>query len=446
MTTTQATGGAYRDVLRLPGVRALSAFGFLARIPATAAPFTLTLHVVLGLGHGYAAAGLLAAATTVGMGIGAPLLGRLVDARGLRVMLVAALTATVGFWGAAPYLGYRWLLVGAFVGGVLGLPVFSLVKQSMAVLVPEERRRAAFAVDSMSVELSYIIGPAAGTLVAVQLSTTAALWLVGGGLTLACVALYALNPPTRSAVRVERRHDRERWLDRRLVAALVASGAAVGVLFGTELAVIASLQTSGQATWIAVVNGVWCLASLAGGYVYGRARRGLPLPLLVAGLGVATLPVALGGPWWTFALLLVPAGALCAPSLTASSDVVTRLAPEHARGLVTGLQSSAMTLGTAVASPLSGAVVDAASPAAAILVVGGGCVLVAAVAALLDHGGTGQPGTGTATSSSANVSTSSTNPRTGVPSRRNGERRSRLTPSRTSAATSRNVPGRHGGR
>lgn len=397
-TTAPPSGGrAYREVLRLPGVRAVTVVAFGARIPASAAPIVLTLHVVVGLGSGYGAAGLLGAAATVGMGVGAPLLGRLVDARGLRVMLVVALLATVGFWGAAPVLPYPWLLAGAFAGGVLGLPVFSLVRQVVAALVPSELRRPAFAVDSMSVELSYIVGPAAGTLVAVQVSTTAALWMVGGGLALACVALFALNPPTRPAeappapapARAPRRVV-PAWLDRRLVAALLASGAAVGVLFGGELAVIASLQAGGQAAWIAVVNAVWCLASLAGGYVYGAARRGLPLPLLVAGLGVATLPVALGGAWWTFALLLIPAGMLCAPSLTASADVVTGLAPDDARGLVTGLQATAMTVGSAVATPLSGAVIDAASPAAAILVVGSACVLVAGVAALLDR--TAPPG------------------------------------------------------
>ena len=70
---------SYRAVLGLPGVAALTGVGFLARIPSAAAPITLTLHVVLTLGHGWAAAGLVGAAATIGMAIGAPLLGRLVD-------------------------------------------------------------------------------------------------------------------------------------------------------------------------------------------------------------------------------------------------------------------------------------------------------------------------------------------------------------------------------
>jgi len=403
------TSTGYRDVLALPGVRAITVFAFLARIPATAAPFALTLHVVLGLDRGYGAAGLLGAGSTVGVALGAPLLGRLVDARGLFPMLAVSAAATVAFWAVAPVLPYRWLLAAAFVGGVLGLPVYSLVKQILTALVPAPRRRAALALDSMSIDLSYVLGPAAGTLLAVQVSPTAALWSVGGGLALACAVLWVLAPPTRVAVAAEpacvstgpaappappragipARLRTPDWLDRPMAAALLASGGAVGVLFGSELAIIASLQATGQARWIAVVNAVWCLASVAGGYVHGAMSRRLPLPLLVGGLGLATTVVAFGGAWWTYALLLVPAGALCAPSLTESADVVGRLAPEQVRGVVTGLQTSAMTVGSAAATPLCGVVVDAASPAAAIVVIGVAGMLVAAASALLDTGRAG---------------------------------------------------------
>src|SRR5919106_4725105 len=93
---------AYRAVLALPGLGALTAVSFLARLPASAAAITLTLHVVLTLDQGYAAAGLVGAAATVGMAIGAPLHGRLVDRRGLRTMLVITLCAEALFWGVAP--------------------------------------------------------------------------------------------------------------------------------------------------------------------------------------------------------------------------------------------------------------------------------------------------------------------------------------------------------
>ena len=59
------------------------------------------------------------------------------------------------------------------------------------------------------------------------------------------------------------------------------------------------------------------------------------------------------------------------------------LAPEHVRGVVTGLQSSAITLGAAVGTPLAGLLIDVASPAVAILTVGLAGVAAAGVAGLL---------------------------------------------------------------
>lgn len=374
----------YGAVLRLPGVAALVGVAFLARIPASASAITLTLHVVLTLGHGYAAAGLVGAAATVGMAVGAPLLGRLVDRRGLRSVLALTLCAEVVFWGVAPWLPYPALLVGAFLGGLLGLPVYSVVRQALAAMVPLRRRRPAFALDSMSVELSYIIGPAAGTLLALSLSTRVAMLVVGAGWVVSGIALWLLDPPTRdddapvaSSPRIRVR------LDPRLVGALLATTAAVLVIFGTELSVIAALQTSGQAAAIAAVNAVWCLASLTGGWFYGTIRRSPPLYVLVAGLGATAWLVALGGPWWSYAVLLIPTGLLCAPSLAASSETVVGLAPEHARGLVVGLHGSAITVGAAIGIPLAGLLIDVASPAAAVLAVGATGIAVAGLAALL---------------------------------------------------------------
>ncbi|GAA0944063.1 MFS transporter [Pseudonocardia zijingensis] len=388
---TPAQGpAAYRAVLAIPGVGAVTAVSFLARLPASAAAITLTLHVVLTLDQGYAAAGAVGAAATVGMAIGAPLLGRVVDRRGLRTMLAVTLCAQAVFWGVAPFLPYPALLVSALLGGLLGVPVFSVTRQSLAVLVPPERRRPAFALDSMSVEISYIIGPAAGAVLALRASSTTAMWTVGAGWLVAGTALLLLNPPTRAAAAEPGPPPPVReWLDRRLLGALLATTAAVTVVFGTELSMIAGLELGGNAGWIPAVNAVWCLASLVGGFVYGAARRSRSLPLLVGGLGAAALPVALAGSWWSYALLLVPVGLLIAPSMAASAETVSRLAPEHARGLVTGLHGSAITLGAAVATPLTGALVDIASPAVAVLTVGSAGLAAAVLVALLTrpHGG-----------------------------------------------------------
>ncbi|GGL99698.1 hypothetical protein GCM10012279_16360 [Micromonospora yangpuensis] len=122
-----------RDALALPGLRPLLLVAILARVPVAATAVAMTLHV-LDLGHGYFAAGLVGAVLTVGSAFGAPLLGRLVDRRGLRPMLLLTTAVSALFWGTAPVLPYPVLLGAALVGGLLTLPVFSVIRQSIAAL------------------------------------------------------------------------------------------------------------------------------------------------------------------------------------------------------------------------------------------------------------------------------------------------------------------------
>src|SRR3954452_3504643 len=188
----------YRRVLARPGVSRLLLFGVLARVPATAAGVVLTLHVVLTLGRGYAAAGLVATAATVGMALGSPWRGCAVDRLGLRRALAPSILAEALVWGSAPFVSYEVLLVVAFVGGLLGLPIFTVTRQSLSVLVSAEQRRSAYSLDSMGVELSFMVGPALGVVVATQLSSTVALLGVGVCMVTAGLALFVFDPPTRS--------------------------------------------------------------------------------------------------------------------------------------------------------------------------------------------------------------------------------------------------------
>ncbi|PWU53444.1 MFS transporter, partial [Micromonospora globispora] len=172
----------YREALALPGLRSLLLVSVLARIPLTATGVTLTFYVVLDLDRGYGAAGLVGAALTVGAAVGAPLLGRLVDQRGLRPVLALTTVAEALFWASAPALSYPVLLPAAFLAGLLALPVFSVVRQSVAALVPADRRRPAYALDSMSVELSFMVGPALAVALATAISPRITLWAVGAGI------------------------------------------------------------------------------------------------------------------------------------------------------------------------------------------------------------------------------------------------------------------------
>lgn len=375
----------YRRVLAIPGVRGLTVLALLARVPITSAGIVLTLHVVLTLDHGYGAAGLVGGASTVACALGAPWLGRLVDQRGLRPMLALSIVAEALFWFSAPWLPYPALLVAAFVSGLLTLPVFSVVRQSLAALVPAEQRRAAYSVDSMSIELSYMVGPMLGVLVATQVSTTAAMLATGTAIVAAGVVLYVVDPPVKSQEHVAggRRPSWRSWLRPALAAVMITTAGATLVLSGTDLAVVATLQGAGQASWIGMVIAVWCLASLIGGFVYGALPRAVPVLVLTALLGLLTVPIGIGTSWWALSLAIVPAGLLCAPTLAATADSVSRLAPESVRGFVMGLHSSAVTVGFAIGAPLAGAVIDASSPRLAFVVAGLAGIAAAGVAWLV---------------------------------------------------------------
>lgn len=377
--------GNYRRVLAVPGVRTLLVLMFAARIPVSATSMVLTLHVVLTLHHSYGAAGLVGAAGTVGIAVGAPLTGRFVDTFGLRGMVVITTIGYGAYWLTAWLLPYPLLLLLSFVGGLLALPVMSIGRQALAALVPEADRRAAFSLDSISVEMSFMVGPAVGVLVATKVSTVAAVVSVGCLLVLAGAALYAVNPPVRGAHEAEEadgvRPPRRQWLRSALLAVLAAGCGAVFILAGTEVAVVAALRGTGELSWTGVVTISMCVASVVGGVVYGALRR-TPGPLvLMVLLGVLILPVGLaGGQWWVLALMAVPSNLMCAPTLAATGDSVSRLAPASVRGEAMGLHSSALTLGGALGSPVVGTVVDHFGPAGGFAAAGLGGIVIAVIA------------------------------------------------------------------
>ena len=368
----------YRRVLSLPGVRGLIVLGFLTRIPTTAIGIGLTLHVVNNLHRSYAAAGLVTAAYTIGAAVGSPLVGRLVDRRGARPALALTTLAQTICWVVAPRGGYQALLLAALGGGLLAVPVWGIIRQSLAARVPEAHRRPAFALDSMSVELSFMIGPAA----AVALSTAVpgiALDVIAVGLLLSGVALFLANPATGHDAEESRAHARRTWLRLPVVAVMMATCAATFILSATELTIVATLRQHGTPTLTSLVIPIWCAYSLIGGLVFGTLHRPVPVLALVAAMGLLTIPVGLAHDWRVLCLLLFPAGVLCAPTLTAGNDTLSRLVPVQARGEAMGLLGSALTAGTTLGAPFAGLVIDNAGPGWSFAAAG----VVGALAALL---------------------------------------------------------------
>ncbi|GAB2857696.1 MFS transporter [Actinoallomurus bryophytorum] len=373
----------YRRVLANPGVRALLLVGLVARIPVIATGLTLTLHVVNGMNLGFLQAGLVGAASTAGVAVGAPAAGRFVDRHGLRPVLVVTTAAQLVFWPSAAFLPYWPLAVGAFVAGVLSLPVFSVLRQCVAAAVPAEQRRTGFTLDSMLVEVSYMIGPAVAVSATAALSSGWTMVLVGLGLVGSGVALLVLDPPTRTDEERERDEaavPRRQWLTPALLALLGVTLAATFVLAAAELSVVAVLKADSATRWTGLVIGLMALSSLVGGFLYGALPRGFSPLVMIGGIAALTVPLGLVGDWQWLCLALVPSGLLCAPALSATVDAVSRWVPTAARGEAMGLHGTALTLGIAVSGPVTGVIIDDWGTDWSFAVAGLGGLLIVALA------------------------------------------------------------------
>jgi MFS family permease len=373
----------YRRVLTVPGVPSTMALMFLARLPMTMNGVMMTLYIVTGLGRGYGAAGLVGAGITLGMALGAPLLGRCFDRYGLRPVVAVCGLGTTAFWFAAPHLPYEALAVVAVPAGMLSVPAGSLARQVLAALVPLSERRAAYSLDTISIEATFMIGPAAGIAAITAFSPTwtlSALGVLFGGTAL---LIWLVDPPIRDdrePVVAGVRPKLRTWLSGHLVATLLIAGGALFVLVGTELATLAALREHGDIGKTGLIIAVMCAASITGGIIHGAVRRSLPQGVLMFLLAVLVVPVGLAGhPWWLLMLVLIPTNLLCAPTLAATTETVSRIAPPQVRGEAMGLQDASTRLGLALGSPVVGFAIDHSSPAWGFAAAGlGGLVIAAA--------------------------------------------------------------------
>jgi MFS family permease len=346
-------------------VRALFVAAFFARIPALAAPLVLTLYVVDELGGDYKQAGVIAAVTTVGAGIGSPWRGRLIDRLGIRRAILPSIVMIALLYPLATIATYAWLIPISFFMGLFLIPIFSIVRLSLSVMVEEHQRRTAFSADSIVAEASFIIGPAVGALLVTQVSADAALFAIGACEVVAGLIFLVLDPPTRSVSAADAVPDDSEtaavapsFVSVPVVFLFLLSGGTMAALFGTDLGIVAELRELDEVGSVVFVYGAWGLSSLVGGLVYGSLSRSIRPTYLLLALGLTTIPVGLADGVGSLALLVIPAGLLCAPTMTAAAEWIAKLVPEERRGEAMGWQGTAYTIGGAASSPVVGAAID----------------------------------------------------------------------------------------
>jgi MFS family permease len=386
----------YRRVLASAALRRALVLGFLVRMPIFAGGVVLTLHVVSHLGRPYAAAGLVSAAATVAIAISGPWRGKLLDRRGLRRVVVPSIVVAAVCWSIAPFVSYWWLLALAALAGLFVIPSFSIIRQAVIAAVDEDDRRTAISLDSVAVELSFMVGPAAGVWAATVWPTQWVLFAIEMLGVLAGVLLWFANPVLHDEAEAPVDDEgvaaevprvlRAEWFRARFVVVCLAAAATTLVLGGTDIAIVAALRDFDAQPSFGWVLAVWGFGSLLGGLVYGGLHKSVSAFWLLGGLALVSAPMALAHGVASLAVLSFVAGLFCAPTITATVDQVSPVVPGASRGEAMGWHGSFMTGGMALGAPLAGFAIDRQGWQAGFLGVAAAGLLVALVGAAATSG------------------------------------------------------------
>ncbi len=327
----------YAALAATPGAAAFLALSLPMRLPIGTVGLGMLLHL-RELTGSIAYAGSIVGAQFVAMAATAPLLGRLIDRRGPRGVLVAcgivSPLALVAVLAAGPLgLSKSAILVCAIAAGAFTPPLTVLIRTLWRMRLDDPvLRQTAFAIDAVALELAYTIGPA---LIAIAVAAGTP----GGPLALAAACAAAAVPIMFSSGGLEwwrssrpaERHLLGPLRDRRLLM-LYAATFVFTVAFGTiEVAYPAFGRAAGADAWGPALLAICSIGSAVGGAVYGGLHlrvslaRQVPVAMALFAVGLV-VHVPITDPW-LLAVVAAVAGVLIAPAMTMVSLLVAELAP-----------------------------------------------------------------------------------------------------------------------
>jgi MFS family permease len=383
----------YGHLTRAPGAAPLMAAAFLARLPIGMHALAIVLFARHETGS-YATAGALSACFAVGAGLGGPVVGRLVDLRGQRTVLLP-LTAL----HSGALLAFVTLLLlaetpvalaglPAVVSGLCLPPMSSLMRSMWPELVRHDTGlvTAAFALESVTTESVFVIGP---LLVAVSVA------VASPQLALVLAAVFQLTGTLWFLSRPESRQRRPSARDgehgvlgalgspgiRMLLFTTVPLGFTLGTL---EVSIPAFAEDVGHRPLAGLLIAMWSVSSVVGGLWYGARLHGRPVAQrylrLAALLPLAYLPLALAPSLAVMFVLLVPAGLAIAPLLTAGNELAGELAPVGAETEAYTWPIAALVFGIAAGTLVGGVLAEGPGWSTAFLVAAAGSTVCAGAA------------------------------------------------------------------
>ncbi|MFF4587790.1 MFS transporter [Streptomyces sp. NPDC001388] len=387
MASTVSIG--YGQLLRTRGAWTFLLPGFAARQPFA----MLTLSIVLLVQHttgSYGAAGAAAAVTGVSMALFAPYSGRLADRYGQRAVLipgvlvhaVAGLTLTGLALADAPL----WALFAAAVPTGASVPqIGPMVRARWGVKLKDSPLlTTAAAFESVTDELTFVVGPLLATALCTAVNPAAGL-LTEASLTLLGGLLFAARKSTQPqpAATGNTRVEHASALRVPGVRVLIVTFLGIGSVFGgMQVSLAAFTESIGEPGLNGVLYGTFAAGNMLSGLVCGAiAWKTAPRHRLVA--GYAALALTASGLWAAHSVLVLAGlgllvGMCIAPALITGYTLVESLVPAGARTEAFTWLTGAVALGQAAAVTVAGQLEDRFWGGAGFLVPMGGTLLALA--------------------------------------------------------------------
>ena len=284
----------------------------LAAFPARLAYGMVGLDIyfkVHGDTHSIALAGLAAGANGIVGSLSTGMRAAVIDRLGLKIPLrVFVPFYTVALASLDAVHGAKLLIIFSALLGATAPPINLSVRPMWRTAVPEEQYRTAIAIDTASMNLGVVLGPALATVLALSghpssgLITTACLILIGG------ISLSSLSF-TKQWRPEQRESGGQTLLKTAGFRLLIAEGVLIG--FGTgnyQIAVPAISSLHNEPRFAGLAFGTTAALSIFGSLVAGSLGRHIAP---VAGFRIiylfwflATIPLAFANPGWSLLLVL----------------------------------------------------------------------------------------------------------------------------------------------
>jgi predicted MFS family arabinose efflux permease len=381
---------AYVELLRDRRIATLLGATLIARLPVGINGLAIVLFLREETGS-FATAGAVAGSLMIGLGVGAPVMARVVDRRGYRALLLLAAANAAGLLSIVA-LGSSGaptavLMTTAALTGFSFPPSPSVLRARFPELLREkpELIQSAYALDSVLLELAFVGGPLLVAVIMTAIGPGAALVLSAGAVLTGVTIFVSALPPDRDTDVHEDVRGLLGVLRTPGITTLVLTMFPVGFALGSlEVSVPAFSHDEFHPELAGVLLAIWSISSAFGGLIYGVRPWRSPLAVIHHRLTLL-LPLAFVPPLFAssipvMALMLVPAGVLIAPIIATRNELASESAPPGTKTEALTWPLTALVAGLSSGTALGGVLIDASGWHASILAAIVGATAGAAIA------------------------------------------------------------------